>query len=75
MAAAHSPERYATVRDLMKTDFPTVSPDADLFGEGQELLRRSGLRAIPVLEGEELVGVLTVEDVGQAGLVRAAAGE
>ena len=74
LAAAHSPERFSTVRDLMKTDFPTVSPSADLFKEGYKLLQESGLRAIPVVERSELVGVLTLEDIGQAGLVRAAAG-
>ncbi|QIN84465.1 CBS domain-containing protein [Rubrobacter tropicus] len=74
LAAAHSPERYATVRDLMRTEFPTVSPTADLFEEGQNLLLESGLRGIPVVEGGELLGVFTVEDIGQAGLARAAAG-
>lgn len=69
-AAANSPERYSTVRDLMRTDFPTVSPDADLFSEGNRLLQESGLRAIPVVKSSELVGMLTVEDMGQANLLR-----
>src|SRR5215218_5261287 len=71
MAAAHSPDRYATVRDLMKTDFPTISPDADLFTEGHRVLQESGLRALPVLDEEgNLVGMLTIDDVGQAALLR-----
>jgi Zn-dependent protease/CBS domain-containing protein len=70
MAAAHSPERYATVRDLMKTAFPILSPGADLFGEGYRLLQESKLRALPVVEGGKLVGMLTIEDVGHASLVR-----
>jgi Zn-dependent protease/CBS domain-containing protein len=70
MAAAHSPDRYATVRDLMQTDFPTISPDADLFTDGNRLLQESGLRALPVVKDGNLVGMLTVDDVGQAALLR-----
>jgi Zn-dependent protease/CBS domain-containing protein len=70
MAAAHSPNRYATVRDLMKTEFPTISPDADLFTDGNRVLQESGLRALPVLKDGNLVGMLTVDDVGQAALLR-----
>ncbi|MGH3086378.1 MAG: site-2 protease family protein [Rubrobacteraceae bacterium] len=69
MAAAHSPDRIMNVRDLMKTDFPTISPDADLFTEGNKILQESGLRAIPVVENGELAGMLTIEDVGQANLL------
>ncbi|MBV9453127.1 MAG: site-2 protease family protein, partial [Rubrobacter sp.] len=48
MTAAHSPERYSSVRDLMKTNIPTISPQADLFEEGLPTLQQSGLRALPV---------------------------
>ncbi len=70
MAAAHSPERFSTVRDLMKTDFPIISPDSDLFADGARLLQESGLRALPVVKAGNLVGMLTVDDVGQAALLR-----
>ena len=70
LSAAHSPDRYATVRDLMKTDVPTISPDADLFTDGYRTLQESGLRAIPVTQNGELVGMLTMDDVGQASLLR-----
>ena len=69
MAAAHSPERYSSVRDLMKTNVPTISSQADLFEDGLRLLQKSGLRALPVTENGELVGMLTIEDVGQASLL------
>jgi Zn-dependent protease/CBS domain-containing protein len=69
MAAAHSPERYASVRDLMKTNVPTISSGADLFEEALPTLQQSGLRALPVTEDGELVGMLTIEDVGQASLL------
>jgi Zn-dependent protease/CBS domain-containing protein len=70
MAAAHSPQRYSSVRDLMKTNVPTISSEADLFEEGLPTLQQSGLRALPVTENGELVGMLTIEDVGQASLLR-----
>jgi Zn-dependent protease/CBS domain-containing protein len=69
MTAAHSPERYQSVRDLMKTNFPTISSKADLFEDGLRILQQSGLRALPVTENGELVGMLTIEDVGHASLL------
>ena len=70
MTAAHSPERYASVRDVMKTEFPTISPDADLFTDGARILQESGLRALPVVRAGDLVGMLTMDDIGQAALLR-----
>jgi Zn-dependent protease/CBS domain-containing protein len=70
LSAAHSPDRYASVRDLMNSNVPTISPDADLFTEGYRILQESGLRALPVTKDGELVGMLTVDDVGQASLLR-----
>ncbi|MDQ3637222.1 MAG: CBS domain-containing protein, partial [Actinomycetota bacterium] len=70
MAAAHSPDKFSSVRDLMRTEFPTVSPDADLFTDGNRILQESGLRAVPVMKDGELVGMLTTDDVGQAALLR-----
>jgi Zn-dependent protease/CBS domain-containing protein len=70
MSAAHSPDKFLTVRDLMKTEYPTVSPEDDLFKDGQRLLQESGMRALPVIRNGELVGMLTTEDVGQANLLR-----
>lgn len=70
LAAAHSPDRFRNVRDLMKTRFPTISPEAALLEDGARILQESGFSAIPVVDGDELVGMLTVEDVGQAILLR-----
>jgi CBS domain-containing protein len=69
MAAAHSPGRYSSVRDLMKTNVPTISSQADLFEDALPALQQSGLRALPVVENGELVGMLTIEDIGQASLL------
>ncbi len=70
MTAAHSSDKFLTVRDLMKTDFPTLSPEDDLFKEGQRRLQESGMRALPVVRSGELVGMLTTEDIGQASTLR-----
>lgn len=70
MSAAHSPQKFLNVRDLMKTDFPTISPEADLFADGHRILQESGLRAIPVVKNGELAGLLTIDDIGQAALLR-----
>jgi Zn-dependent protease len=69
MTAAHSPEKYSSVRDLMKTNVPTVSAHADLFEDGLHTLQQSGLRALPVIDNGELVGMLTIEDIGHARLL------
>ena len=70
MAAAHSPDKFSSVRDLMRTEFPTLSPDADLFTDGNRVLQESGLRALPVVKDGDLVGMLTTDDIGQAALLR-----
>lgn len=70
MAAAHSPERYSSVRDLMKTQVPTITSQADLFKDGLHMLQQSGLRALPVTQNAELVGMLTIEDIGHASLLK-----
>ena len=69
MTAAHTPERYSSVRELMKPKVPTISSGADLFEDALPILQQSGLRALPVTENGELVGMLTIEDVGQASLL------
>jgi len=70
LAAARSPDTFRFVRDLMREDLPTVTPGSDLFADGYRTLRESGLRAVPVTENGELVGMLTVEDLAQASLVK-----
>lgn len=74
-SAVRSPDERKSVREVMKTEFPTISPDADLSYEGARILQESGLRAVPVVEGQELVGMLTIDDVNQAMLLRDLQGE
>ena len=42
MAAAHSPQRYTSVRELMKRNVPTISPQADLYEEALPSCSRVG---------------------------------
>jgi CBS domain-containing protein len=53
----------------MKTNVPTISSQADLFEDALPILQQSGLRALPVIQNGELVGMLTIEDVGQASML------
>ncbi len=68
--AARSRARSTRVRDLMKTEFPVISPEADLLRDGYRLLQESGFKTLPVCDGHKLVGLLGVEDVGRASLLR-----
>ena len=70
MKAAHSSDKFLSVRDLMKTDYPTVPPEADLFKEGYQILQENRVRAAPVMKDGELVGMITVDDVRQASLLQ-----
>lgn len=55
--------KMASVKDLMKTEVETVSPEtsvADLV----DLLDRAGITGVPVVDGDEaLVGIVSVRDV------------
>ncbi len=69
-SAARSPDGARAVGEMMKVEFPTISPEADLFSDGSRILQESGLRAVPVVRGGELVGMLSIDDVGQASLLQ-----
>ena len=69
LTAAHSPESPPTVRDLMKTDFPTVST-ADSSRTAPASCGRAASGAVPVVDGGNLVGMLTIEDFGNVSLIR-----
>src|SRR3712207_8427926 len=57
-------------RPPRSTLFPyTTLFRSDLFEDGLRILQQSGLRALPVTENGELVGMLTIEDVGHASLL------
>jgi CBS domain-containing protein len=52
------------VGDAMRRDFDLVS-DAEMLDRIFEPMRARGLRAVPVERGGDLVGMLTLEDIGE----------
>jgi acetoin utilization protein AcuB len=53
------------VRDHMKRDPVTVKKD-DSFRYALKLIRKEGIRHLPVLDGKKLVGIVTDRDLRQA---------
>ncbi len=53
------------VHHRMKHNPVTVSPD-DSFRHAMTLIRQRGIRHLPVVEGERLVGIVTDRDIRQA---------
>lgn len=51
-----------TVRDLMMVDVPTISPDRSVK-EAAEVMAKSGISRLPVIENSELIGVVTTKDL------------
>ena len=63
-ARLFSEEAYQTlvVGDIMTTPVVTVGPDADL-GQVIGLMNKTGKRRIPVIEGDEIIGMVSASDV------------
>lgn len=62
----------ATVGDVMRRDVPTIEPD-DTLGEALSRLRTSGSRALPVVRGGQLLGLITADQIEDVLLFRASA--
>ncbi len=50
------------VRDFMETKLITISPDADIY-DAIIKMRNSNIRHLPVIEGNNMVGLLTIKDI------------
>ncbi len=61
------------VLDAMRTDFP-VGRLSDHVYDVFERMRTAGVRAIPVIEGGRLVGMLSLEDISEVIALLSAAG-
>jgi CBS domain-containing protein len=59
------------VRDVMAT-VPCVADDSAPLSETLELMRESGCSALPVLHENRLVGLITLENVGELLMLRSA---
>jgi len=53
------------VTRAMKKDAPSLSPEADIY-EAALLMKRNKLSALPVVEDQELVGIITARDIVDA---------
>jgi len=53
------------VSQVMRTEFPTASPDQPLF-DAQERMSMARLRAMPVVAEGKLLGLLTAQDINEA---------
>jgi CBS domain-containing protein len=53
------------IREVMQTEFPKLQLDDDLFDVHQQM-RQAGLDALPVIDGDGFVGLLTSRDVNEA---------
>ena len=59
-----SRESYQTlcVEDIMITPVVTIGPEADL-GQAIALMNQTGRRRIPVIEGSDIIGVVSATDI------------
>jgi CBS domain-containing protein len=51
-----------TLEDIMSSPVVTISPDADLV-QAIALMHQTGKRHIPVIEDEDIIGIVTSTDV------------
>ena len=63
-ARLFSEESYSslTLEDIMLTPVITIAPDADI-GQIVSLMNHSGRHYIPVIQGEEIIGICSATDV------------
>lgn len=50
------------VRDVMTTEVVTVSPETT-FSEAMDIIRKKGIRRLPVVKNEKVVGIITEKDL------------
>lgn len=60
--AQGSPPEQIELRDVCSKDLTTVSRDTDL-GEVARVMREKSLRRIPVMEGDEVIGIVSLGDL------------
>ena len=65
VVAAHRDPRQTLVRDVMMTRLYTASPDDTLF-EVMRLMTDRRCRHVPVMEGDELIGLVSIGDLTKA---------
>ena len=54
--------KKAKVKDFMETELITINPDADIY-DALIKMRDSNIRHLPVVQNNEIVGLLTIKDI------------
>jgi CBS domain-containing protein len=65
LSALHGQGADALVSQVMRRQFPTARPEESLF-EVQGRMSAARLRAVPVVEEDQVVGLLTAQDINEA---------
>lgn len=65
MAGIHKFGMDKPVTDIMRRDFPAAK-DTDSLIAIQNMMQESGMAALPVMHQDEVVGVVTIEDISRA---------
>jgi len=73
LPALAGPVSPASVGSVMNREVETVSPSDDAF-EAMARLQGSGERAAPVVEGDRVTGLFTLQNVGEYLLIHKATG-
>ena len=65
VVAAGLDPQATRIAEVMTSDLATVRPD-DEADRALELMRRTGCRHLPVMDGERIVGMLSIRDLYSA---------
>lgn len=63
LAAGQGPDMR--IGEICSRDVATVEPDADV-GRAVELMRSNALRRLPVVDGDQLVGIVSIGDLAMS---------
>ena len=63
--ALHKPLREVLVKEIMSTHVVHVSPD-DTIGHCMELVTNNHVRHLPVLENDQIIGIISIGDLSQS---------
>ncbi|MDD5428003.1 MAG: site-2 protease family protein [Candidatus Omnitrophica bacterium] len=64
MSAMHQYGTSKSVGEVMRKVFPKVK-DTDPLVKVQHIMHEKGMRALPVMKDNEVVGIITIEDIGR----------
>lgn len=64
ISGIHSLGTQATVREIMKKGFPKLK-ETDTLIKVQAIMQESGIRALPVMKDNKVIGVVTLEDIAR----------